>query len=164
MLRPHVNVAGPRRGYGQSTAFARWITAPSKEETFMAYVDFSVDPMLAPHATLPRHDPVAPPATGLSALEWSVVALAQRDRMSSLSRPGRLSVALGTVFGSRRNPHLADPKLEALRRMAVLSWHRGFSVPAGELKAFLAAGFSSAQYETLVASISTARSRRPARP
>lgn len=124
----------------------------------MAYVDFSVDPILAPHVGAPRHD-VAPPQTGLSALEWSVVALAQRDRMSSLSRPGRLSMALGTVFGSRRNPHLADPRLEALRRMAVLSWHRGFSVPASELKAFLAAGFSSAQYETLLASISTARSR-----
>ena len=130
----------------------------------MAYVDFTSDPMLAAHTTPPRHDPVTPEATGLTALEWSVVALAQRDRLSSLDRPGRLSVALGAVFGGRRrSPHLADPKLEALRRMAVLSWHRGFAVPVHELKAFLRAGFSRAQYETMLASISAGRSRRESR-
>jgi hypothetical protein len=131
----------------------------------MAYVDFSGDPVLAaggyPTASAPA--PVAQ-ATGLTALEWSVVALAQRDRVSSLKRPSRLSIALGTVFGGRRtSPHLADPKLEALRRMAVLSWHRGFAVPVGELKAFLSAGFSTEQYEALLASISAARSRLESR-
>ncbi len=125
----------------------------------MAYVDFSSDPTLA-YTGAPQHDVATPAATGLSALEWSVVALAQRDRVSSLTRPGRLSVALGSVFGGRRHsPHLADPRLEALRRIAVLSWHRGFAVPANELKAFLRAGFSTAQYDTLLASISAARSR-----
>lgn len=135
----------------------------------MAYVDFSSDPQLA-YTGAPRHDlaPVAdaaqPVATGLSALEWSVVALAQRDRLSSLAAPGRLSIALGTVFGTRRHsPHLADPRLEALRRMAVLSWHRGFTVPVSEVKAFVAAGFSHAQYETMLASISAGRSRVGAR-
>lgn len=129
----------------------------------MAYVDFTVDPVLAPHIGGARHDPVQPKDGRLSALEWSVVALAQRDRISSLARPGRLSMALGTVFGGRRrNPHLADPRLESLRRMAVLSWHRGFAVPPSELDAFLGAGFSIAQYETLLASILAGRSR-PAR-
>jgi alkylhydroperoxidase family enzyme len=125
----------------------------------MAYVDFSSDPMLA-YAGGPQHDIVTAQETGLSALEWSVVALAQRDRIASLATPGRLSIALGAVFGTRRHsPHLADPRLEALRRMAVLSWHRGFAVPVNELKAFLRAGFSTAQYETLLASISASRSR-----
>ncbi len=130
----------------------------------MAYVDFSSDPTLAAYAAAPRRDPTSPEETRLTALEWSVVALAQRDRIASLGRPSRLAVALGTVFGTRwHNPRLADPKLEALRRMAVLSWHRGFAVPVGELKAFIRAGFSASQYETLLASISTARSRLESR-
>lgn len=131
----------------------------------MAYVDFSGDPVLAAHvgAAAGGPEPVAAAPAALSALEWSVVALAQRDRLSSLSQPGVLSVALGKVFGTRwRNPHLADPRLEALRRMAVLSWHRGFAVPANEVKAFLRAGFTTDQYELMLASIGAARSRRDA--
>jgi len=135
----------------------------------MAYVDFSGDTILAAGSyAAGRVEPVRAvaiaEAAGLSALEWSVVALAQRDRISSLARPGRLSMALGSVVGAyRTSPHLADPKLEALRRMAVLSWHRGFSVPASELKAFLRAGFTASQYEALLASISAARMRMRAR-
>lgn len=130
----------------------------------MAYVDFSGDPMLALAPAAPRHDPIhaepaAPPvATGLSALEWSVVALARRDSLRSLAQPGRISIALGTVFGPRRpSPQLADTRLEALRRMAVLSWHRGYAVPPAELRAFEEAGFSREQYATLLGSISMAR-------
>ncbi|KQT35256.1 hypothetical protein ASG29_03885 [Sphingomonas sp. Leaf412] len=126
----------------------------------MAYVDFSIDPLLV-HDRAPRHDDVDAAPAGLSALEWSVVALARRDRLSSLSRPGAVSIALGAVFGGRRHsPHLADPRLEALRRMAVLSWHRGRAVSADELAAFLDAGFSPAQYRALLTSIAAARSRR----
>ena len=130
----------------------------------MAYVDFSGDPVLAAYAGAGGPEPATTaPSTGFSALEWSVVALAQHDRMSSLAQPGRLSIALGKVFGTRRHsPHLADPKLEALRRMAVLSWYRGFSVPTSELKAFFRAGFSTDQYETMLASIGAARSRMEA--
>jgi hypothetical protein len=134
----------------------------------MAYVDFSGDtvfatPAAAPVTALPAPVPapvkVAP--TGLSALEWSVVALAQRDRLSSLRQPSPMSIALGKVFGSRRrDPNLADPKLEALRRMAVLSWHRGYAVPVSELAAFFAAGFDVDQYETMLASISAAQAGR----
>ncbi|MES2337346.1 MAG: hypothetical protein V4537_04530 [Pseudomonadota bacterium] len=130
----------------------------------MAYIDFATDAVLAGPPVTPRHDPTPADATGLSALEWSVVALAQRDGMGSLGQPGRLSIALGNVFGTRgHNPRLADPRLEALRRMAVLSWHRGFAVPVNELRAFHAAGFSPAQYDTLLASISAARLRRDTR-
>ena len=103
------------------------------------------------------------PDARLSALEWQVVALARRDRLSSLREPTKLIRAIGSIFGETRNPRLADPSLEALRRMAVLSWHRGFSVPVDELKAFFKAGFSTAQYETLLDSISAARSRMRAR-
>jgi hypothetical protein len=119
----------------------------------MAYMDFSAAPALL-------RDTVAvarKTAQTLTALEWSVVALARRDSLGSLRRPGRLSVALGGVFGTRHNPRLADEKLEALRRMAVLAWHRGYVIAKSELQAFLAAGFSMDQYEAMMASISVAK-------
>ncbi|RHW19079.1 hypothetical protein D1610_02870 [Sphingomonas gilva] len=99
-------------------------------------------------------------ASRFSALEWSVVAIARADSLSSLNAPGRVSVALGALFGERQNPRLADARLEALRRMAVLSWHHGYSVPAPEIAAFHAAGFTAHHYETLLASISRGRAAR----
>lgn len=133
----------------------------------MAYVDFSGDTLFATPAAAPAIAApvvVEPTPTGLTALEWSVVALAQRDRIASLREPSPLSIALGRVFGTRRrDPNLADPKLEALRRMAVLSWHRGYAVPVHELAAFFAAGFNTDQYETMLASISTAQASRTTR-
>ncbi len=127
----------------------------------MAYIDFTGELAPAAPVTTPRADPLPGEDTRLSALEWSVVALARRDRLSSLNAPGRMSIALGKVFGTRRhNPHLADPRLEALRRIAVFTWHRGFSIPSSEVKAFLRAGFTPGQYETLATSIGETRSRR----
>lgn len=120
----------------------------------MAYLNFSEL----------QGSPVAVPAdvvaqSGFSALEWSVVAIAQKDRLSSLGMPGRLSIALGTIFGSPKpNPQLADPKLEALRRVSVLAWHHGYSVPRHEIHAFHQAGYTPEHYEKLLASISRGRS------
>lgn len=130
----------------------------------MAYVDFSGNTAFATPAAAPAIAPPVPveaPSVGLSALEWSVVALAQRDRLSSLRHPSPVSIALGKVFGSRRrDPNLADPKLEALRRMAVWSWHRGYAVPVSEMAAFFAAGYDADQYETMLASIAAAQAGR----
>ena len=60
-------------------------------------------------------------------------------------------------FGSRRNPDLADPRLEALRRLAVIAWHRGYAIATAEIRAFKQAGFTMAQYELVLASISRGR-------
>jgi hypothetical protein len=95
--------------------------------------------------------------TDLSDLEWSVVALARNDGLSTLREPGRVERAFTLLFSDRRNPRLTDPRLEALRRMSVLSWRRGYSVPPSDVRAFLAAGYSTAQYELLVNSIGAAR-------
>jgi hypothetical protein len=92
-----------------------------------------------------------------SGLEWSVIALAQRDRVASLREPGRIATALRVVFGTSRPGRLADSRLEALRRIAVLAWHHGYSVPVSELRAFFAAGFSKDQYEMLQTSIGRGR-------
>ncbi|WP_375380411.1 hypothetical protein [uncultured Sphingomonas sp.] len=109
----------------------------------------------------PAADTVAVPAR-LTGLEWSVVAIAWSDRLSSLRRPGRIARAMGGVFGGH-NPRLSDPRLEALRRMAVLTWHHGYTVPPQEVRAFHDAGYSADQYELLVDSIAAARRQDPPR-
>ena len=127
----------------------------------MAFIDFSeVQP-----ATGTSQAAAAPSegASGFSGLEWSVIALARRDRLSSLNRPGRMSKALASLFGLWRHSALADGRLEALRRMAVLAWHKGYTVPVSELAAFKAAGFTVDQYELLQASIGRGRGQREGR-
>jgi hypothetical protein len=94
---------------------------------------------------------------GFSGLEWSVIALAQKDSLSSLKAPGRIAKALGALFGTSTDTRLADGRLEALRRMAVLVWHKSWAVPLAELRAFKAAGFSLEHYEMLQASVSRGR-------
>ena len=122
----------------------------------MAYLDlaqtFTVDSS-TPVADVVLEEPVA----RLSPLEWSVVALARRDRLSSLAQPGAISMAMGRLFGTSNNPRLADPRLEALRRLAVQAWHRGYVVPKSEIKSFLEAGFTLEHFETILASISKDR-------
>ena len=93
--------------------------------------------------------PKADHPAGFSALEWSVVMLARHDRPSSLREPGRVAIWLGRIFGEAFNRRLADPRLEALRRMAVLTWHHSYSVPKREIQAFFAAGFNADHYELL---------------
>ncbi|KTF70189.1 MULTISPECIES: hypothetical protein [unclassified Sphingomonas] len=121
----------------------------------MAYLDLTDmagNAAALPQLLMPREE------TRLSALEWQVVAIAQRDRLSSLEAPGRLSIALGILFGGDRgNPRLADPKLEALRRIAVIAWHRGFRVPQSEIQRFHEAGYTPGQLETLLTSIGRGR-------
>lgn len=93
----------------------------------------------------------------LTELERSVIGIARQDGLATLRQPGRLSRWLGLVFGVRISPQLADPKLEALRRIAVLSWKRGYSIASAEVKAFLAVGYSPAFYELVVDTIAAAR-------
>lgn len=130
----------------------------------MAYLAFSelggAAAIRHAHAATPKADPIATVGERLSALEWSVVALARRDRRSSLNRPSRMSTALRAIF-NQRNPKLADERLEALRRIAVLTWRDGYTVPSHEVATFLEAGFTPGQYETMVDSIGVARRARP---
>ncbi|PZU09588.1 hypothetical protein [Sphingomonas sp.] len=95
-----------------------------------------------------------------SPLEWTTILFSRRDSLSSLGEPGRIARFLGRLFGIDPKPRLADARLEALRRFAVLSWHHGYNVPKSELGAFKQAGYSVSQAETLLASIAIARSDR----
>lgn len=134
----------------------------------MAYLSF--DPIDATPAAAPRTAPAplaAPLATAdvaprLGALEWSVVALARNDRLSSLRAPGRMTTAMRVIF-RQYNRMLADDRLEALRRIAVLGWHHGYAVPSHEVARFLRAGYSQGQYELMMDSIGAAHATRQPR-
>ena len=95
-------------------------------------------------------------APDFSDLEWSVIRLARADRLSTLRPAGAVRRFLNWLTGTETDPTLASPRLEALRRMAVLSWNHGFVVPGDEVAEFLAAGFSPEQYELMVSSIRAA--------
>ncbi len=88
-----------------------------------------------------------------SALEWSIIRLAGGDALWTIRAPGPLRRFVNWLTGRRTNPALASERLEALRRIAVLSWHYGFSVAGEDLAEFLAAGFTLDQYEQLVTSV-----------
>ncbi len=122
----------------------------------MAYLNFS-DPHEAALANRGFASVAEEAPARLSPLEWSVVALAQNERLSSIGRPGRIATAMAKLFGNRRNPALADGRLEALRRLAVIAWHRGYAIHSSEIQAFKQAGFSMTQYELVLASISRGR-------
>lgn len=102
----------------------------------------------------------AAPVARLTALEWSVVAMAERDRLSSIREPSRFIAALSAIFGIKRPNRLANEGLEALRRIAILAWHYGWNVPKSELAAFVAAGFSTDQFELIQNSIGQAKAAR----
>lgn len=89
---------------------------------------------------------------GFSPLEWSIVRLARMDRLWTIRPQGVLRRWWNWVVG-RGNPALANERLEALRRIAVLSWHFGFTVPGDDVADFLSAGFTADQYELLVNSV-----------
>jgi hypothetical protein len=91
-----------------------------------------------------------------SRLEWSVIRLARIDGLSTLREPGRWGRFVNWLMNRKSLPSLANERLEALRKMAVLSWHYGFTVPGDDVAGFLSAGFSPDQYELMVRSIRAA--------
>jgi hypothetical protein len=97
---------------------------------------------------------LAPAKPAFSQLEWSVIRLARVDRLWTIRTAGRLRKFWNWLIG-RGNPELANPRLEALRRMAVLTWHYGFTVPSRDIAEFLSAGFSSDQYELMAGCINS---------
>lgn len=117
----------------------------------MAYVDFTAGFSMQAAAPRPLHPEPLPPFAA------SIVALARGDSIRGLNVPGRIARALGRLFGLERPAPLADPALEAMRRVAVHFWHNREGVPAEERDAFHAAGFSGAQFAAFLTLIATAR-------
>jgi hypothetical protein len=118
----------------------------------MAYLA-KIEPQAASPIALvgsPANDTARP---DFSALEWSVIRLARVDSLSTLRAPGRFGRFINWLMGRNGRLELANERLEALRRMAVLSWHYGFTVPGDDVANFLSQGFSPDQYELMVRSI-----------
>jgi hypothetical protein len=137
--------------------------ACQKRRTIMASLPM---PAWSQHA-LRRPQVVAAPElpavpTTLTALEWSIVAMAEKDAISSLREPSRFVSALRSLFGVRRPNRLANDRLEALRRLAVHVWHYRWNVPDSELREFVAAGYSLDHYQLVQSSIAQARFNRAA--
>lgn len=99
----------------------------------------------------------------LSDLEWSIVAMAERDGLASLRKPNGFWSLISLLFGVKPANRLANDRLEALRRLAVLAWRYRWNVARSELDAFFAAGFSPAQYELILRKISAVRAGKRGR-
>jgi len=92
-------------------------------------------------------------ATTFTQREWTIISLARRDSMASVQPDTRLARVFRRIFGIERANPLSDDRLEALRRIAVLTWHEGYNVPSSEIAAFLETGFSERQYELVAGHI-----------
>jgi hypothetical protein len=125
----------------------------------MAYLarieQHTAQPVVFQPKVVPSSAPVAP-TPEFSALEWSVIRLARVDGLSTLREPGLVGRFINWLMGRQGSPGLANEQLEALRRIAVLSWHFGFTVPSEDVADFLSAGFTPEQYELLVQSVRAA--------
>jgi hypothetical protein len=130
----------------------------------MAFMDFRdhaahAAPTLTLAASTPASVRLAEP---LSVLEQRVIELARQDRLASLRPVPKRSWLARLVFGPQPpSPMLANERLEALRRLAVVAWHHGYQLPASALREAQAAGYSEAQTGAVVDLI--ARLRAPVR-
>jgi hypothetical protein len=75
-------------------------------------------------------------------LELKVIALAEADPVASIGSPTRFRRFFERWFGFKLPRPLANERLEALRRFAVLARVTGGRLPAEEVSNFLTAGFS----------------------
>lgn len=121
----------------------------------MAFIDFA-QPLAGALAS--AHP--SPIEAAFDPVEWRVVAIARADRLSTLRTPGRWNRLLALIFGPRPSPVLASERLEALRRLSVEAWHRGYAVTPSALAGARLAGFTADQLELLLATISAGRSAR----
>lgn len=112
----------------------------------MAFIDFS-------DATHPaRNDRSVDPSAAvqsfrqnasLTVQERRVIKLARNDSLKSLRAPRKRGWFARLILGPQpASSMLANERLEALRRLAVHTWHKGYQLPASALKEAQAAGFS----------------------
>lgn len=83
--------------------------------------------------------------TAFSVLELRVIALSAGEEVASLEPRSRFGNLLAALFGWRRGNPLADPRLEALRRLSILARAMGDRLADVEVNNFIDAGFSHGQ-------------------
>ncbi|MDG2535726.1 hypothetical protein P6144_18845 [Sphingomonas sp. HITSZ_GF] len=87
----------------------------------------------------------------LSPLELQTLQLSQADGRATLRAPRRMERLGGLLFGSRRVAGLANPRLEALRRFAILYRLDGFD--SAEAARAEAAGYTAAALDWVRATV-----------
>ena len=95
-------------------------------------------------------------APAFTALELSIIRLARTDRMWTVREVGPFRRLWRGII-ARGNPRLANDRLEALRKMAVVAWHFGARAPVTAIRKFLFAGFTRSHVEQLLATIEASR-------
>lgn len=108
-----------------------------------------------------RRLPPERPAT-LSRLEETVVALSAFDHPRTVRPAGRVARALQRLFGNDTDKSLANSRLEALRRYALLYRVEGASMSPEEGDMFEASGFSRAAGAQVRCLVDSARKARRA--
>lgn len=105
----------------------------------MAYLDLSQGfPSPSPFALQTQAIPA------LTRLERLTIHIARNDGIDSLTQPERGNRFTRWLFRADQPNPLADPRLEALRRYAVLLRLRADAMPADETRRLLDAGFAAA--------------------
>jgi len=116
----------------------------------MAYRSFATHPLALAEGFESQRTPAPQPEQArFGPLELKVIALAEADPVASIGPPRRLHRFFERWFGFKLPNPLADERLEALRRFAVLARVTGGRLPAEEVKHFLTAGFSLLQARAL---------------
>src|SRR5215208_2331785 len=106
----------------------------------MAYMELSSAAFRTDTANRHRESPITD-LGGLGRDEWSVVDFARNDGLWSLAPNGLPARVARILFGIQPPRPLANERLEALRRFAVVAWKRG-KVGVLQAREFAAAGFS----------------------
>ncbi|SLK01065.1 hypothetical protein [Novosphingobium mathurense] len=100
--------------------------------------------------------------SALSDLEHRIVELARSDSLETLRPQRKRSWLARLILGPQPiSPVLANERLEALRRLAVQAWHKGFTLPVSAVRDAQAAGYSEAQVGAVIDTIG--RKRAPFR-
>jgi len=93
-------------------------------------------------------------------MNWQVIDMARKEGPLSLYPDGIVARIARGLLGMSVPRGLANDGLEALRRFSVRAWFWDF-VPPGEARAFLAAGYSVADAERIVAYVAHHRGFSP---
>lgn len=127
----------------------------------MAFIDFS----LAAHPALLSADQNRSSEAArsnstavLSALEHRIIELAREDGLETLRAPRKRGWLARLILGpAPASPMLANERFEALRRLAVHVWHKGYLLPTSALKEAQAAGYSEDQVGAVIDTIGRLR-------
>lgn len=127
----------------------------------MAFIDFADTTAQLQPASIkaPRIEALASSRPMLSALEHRIIDLARQDGLATLRPVKKRGWLLRLILGpTPPSAMLANEQLEALRRLAVMAWHHGYTLPVSAVKEAHRAGHSEAKIGTVIDIIGRARS------